>query len=36
LGQAAFERKPWQVVAIGLPESLIGFVVMGTIVGAWT
>jgi Protein of unknown function (DUF1761) len=36
VGQAAFERKPWQVVVIGLPESLIGFVVMGAIVGAWT
>lgn len=36
VGQAAFERKPWQVVAIGLPESLIGFVGMGAIVGAWT
>jgi hypothetical protein len=35
LGQAAFERKPWQVVAIGLPESLIGFVLVGVIVGAW-
>ena len=35
LGQAVFERKPWQVVAIGLPESLIGFVLVGAIVGAW-
>jgi Protein of unknown function (DUF1761) len=36
LGQAAFEGKSWQVVAIGLPESLIGFVLMGAIVGAWS
>jgi hypothetical protein len=36
IGQAAFERKPWRVVALGLPESLMGFVVMGIIVGAWT
>jgi hypothetical protein len=36
IGQAAFERKPWQVVAIGAPESLIGFMVMGSLVGAWT
>lgn len=36
IGQAAFERKPWQVVAIGLPESLIGLVVVGAIVGAWS
>jgi hypothetical protein len=36
IGQAAFERKPWQVVALGLPESLMAFVVMGIIVGAWT
>jgi hypothetical protein len=35
LGQAVFERKPWQVVAIGLPESLIGFLLVGAIVGAW-
>jgi hypothetical protein len=35
VGQAAFERKPWQVLAIGLPESLIGFVLMGAIVGVW-
>ena len=35
LGQAVFERKPWQVVAIGLPESLIGFVMVGAILGAW-
>ena len=35
LGQAAFERKPWQVVAIGLPESLAVYVVTGAIVGAW-
>lgn len=35
VGQAAFERKPWQVLAIGLPESLIGFVLVGAIVGAW-
>jgi len=36
VGQASFERRPWQVVAIGLPESLIGLVLMGAIVGAWT
>jgi len=35
VGQAAFERKPWQVLVIGLPESLIGFVLVGAIVGAW-
>jgi hypothetical protein len=35
IGQAAFERKPWQVLAIGLPESLIGLVLLGAIVGAW-
>jgi len=35
VGQAAFEHKPWQVVAIGLPESLIGLVLMGAIVGMW-
>jgi hypothetical protein len=35
LGQAAFERKPWQVLAIGLPESLIGFVLVGAILGVW-
>ncbi|HLO36427.1 MAG TPA: DUF1761 domain-containing protein [Candidatus Deferrimicrobium sp.] len=36
IGQAAFEGKSWQVLVIGLPESLIGFVVMGAIVGVWT
>jgi len=36
IGQAVFERKPWQVVALGLPESLVGLMVMGAIVGAWT
>lgn len=35
IGQAAFERRPWQATAIGLAESLIGFVLMGAIVGAW-
>lgn len=35
IGQAAFERKPWQVVVIALPEVLTGYVVMGAIVGAW-
>src|ERR1700687_3157392 len=35
LGQAAFERRPWQSVAIGQPEVLIGFALMGGIVGAW-
>jgi hypothetical protein len=35
IGQAAFERRPWQVVAVALPESLIGYVLMGAIVGAW-
>jgi hypothetical protein len=35
IGQAAFERKPWQTVAIALPEALTGYVVMGAIVGAW-
>ena len=36
IGQAAFERRPWQVVAVALPESLIGLVLMGAIVGAWS
>ena len=35
IGQAAFERKPWRTLLIGLPEAMIGFVVMGAIVGAW-
>ena len=35
IGQASFERKPWQTVAIALPEALTGYVVMGAIVGAW-
>jgi hypothetical protein len=35
IGQAAFERKPWQTVAIALPEALTAYVVMGAIVGAW-
>ncbi len=35
IGQAAFERKPWQTVVIALPESLMGYVVMGAIVGVW-
>ncbi len=35
IGQASFERKPWQTVAIALPEVLTGYVVMGAIVGAW-
>jgi hypothetical protein len=36
VGQAAFERRPWQVVAVALPESLIGFALTGAIVGAWS
>jgi len=35
IGQASFERKPWQTVAIALPEALTAYVVMGAIVGAW-
>jgi hypothetical protein len=35
IGQAAFERKPWQTVVVALPEVLTGYVVMGAIVGAW-
>ena len=35
IGQAVFERKPWQTVVIALPETLTGYVVMGAIVGAW-
>jgi Protein of unknown function (DUF1761) len=35
IGQASFERKPWQTVALALPEALTAYVVMGAIVGAW-
>jgi hypothetical protein len=35
IGQAVFERKPWQTVVVALPEMLTAYVAMGAIVGAW-
>jgi uncharacterized protein DUF1761 len=36
IGQAAFERRPPARFFVGLVEVLLGFVIMGAILGSWT
>jgi hypothetical protein len=35
LGEAAFGGRPWKSLPIGLPEPLIGLVLMGAVLGVW-
>jgi Protein of unknown function (DUF1761) len=34
LAQAAFGERPWRTVAVGAPEALVGYALMGAVVGA--
>ena len=35
LAQGAFGQSPWSQIAVGAPESLLSFTIIGAVVGAW-